>query len=88
MWGGRDHWVPVKISKRWLKDIQGSKLVVYPTAGHVPMEEIPQKTLQDALAFINNEPLPSLQKSPKKEATKKLPSSPDALSPDVVPATQ
>jgi pimeloyl-ACP methyl ester carboxylesterase len=68
MWGGKDHWVPENLSKRWLTDIQGSKLVVYPTAGHVPMEEIPQKTVADFIAFMNNEPLPS-QVKPSKEKT-------------------
>ena len=35
--------------------IAGSKLVVYPDAGHVPMEEIPEETARDAEAFLRAE---------------------------------
>jgi pimeloyl-ACP methyl ester carboxylesterase len=53
MWGEKDIWVPVALSEQWLTNIPGSTLITYPDAGHVPMEEIPQQTLQDALTFIN-----------------------------------
>jgi len=53
MWGEKDIWVPVTLSELWLANISGSTLITYPNAGHVPMEEIPQQTLQDALAFID-----------------------------------
>jgi len=52
MWGEKDIWVPATLSEQWLANISGSTLLTYPDAGHVPMEEIPQQTLQDALAFI------------------------------------
>ncbi|WP_255546919.1 MULTISPECIES: alpha/beta fold hydrolase [unclassified Moritella] len=54
MWGNKDIWVPQKLSEQWLQNIPGSRLITYPNAGHVPMEEIPQQTLNDALAFINS----------------------------------
>lgn len=54
MWGEKDIWVPVTLSTQWLNNISGSTLISYPDAGHVPMEEIPQQTLQDALAFITS----------------------------------
>jgi len=54
MWGNKDIWVPQKLSEQWLQNIPGSSLITYPNAGHVPMEEIPQQTLNDALAFINS----------------------------------
>ena len=53
MWGERDNWVPVTLSEQWLANISGATLITYSDAGHVPMEEIPQQTLQDVLAFIN-----------------------------------
>lgn len=53
MWGEKDIWVPAALSEQWLTNISGSTLITYPDAGHVPMEEIPQQTLQDALTFIN-----------------------------------
>lgn len=55
MWGGKDKWVPVALSKRWKEDIPNAVLKVYPTAGHMPMEEIPKRTVKDAIAFFNNE---------------------------------
>jgi len=53
MWGEKDIWVPATLSEQWLANISGSTLITYPDAGHVPMEEIPERTLQDALAFID-----------------------------------
>lgn len=53
MWGEKDIWVPPELSELWLANISGSTLITYPDAGHVPMEEIPEKTLQDALDFID-----------------------------------
>ncbi|WP_017223291.1 alpha/beta fold hydrolase [Moritella dasanensis] len=53
MWGEKDIWVPPELSELWLVNISGSTLITYPDAGHVPMEEIPDKTLQDALDFID-----------------------------------
>lgn len=52
MWGEKDIWVPAALSEQWLANISNSTLITYPDAGHVPMEEIPQQTLQDALTFI------------------------------------
>ncbi|MCG8608912.1 MAG: alpha/beta hydrolase [Pseudomonadales bacterium] len=55
MWGGRDAWVPVELSQRWQEDIAHALLKVYPTAGHMPMEEIPDITVKDAMAFLNGD---------------------------------
>lgn len=55
MWGGKDRWVPVELAKRWKEDIPKAVLKVYPTAGHMPMEEIPEETVKDALAFLNGQ---------------------------------
>jgi pimeloyl-ACP methyl ester carboxylesterase len=54
MWGGRDKWVPVELAKRWKEDIPKAVLKVYPTAGHMPMEEIPNETVTDAIAFLDD----------------------------------
>lgn len=55
MWGGKDRWVPVELAKRWKEDIPKAVLKVYPTAGHMPMEEIPEETVKDAMAFFNGQ---------------------------------
>ena len=57
MWGGRDAWVPVRLSERWKADIEGAIVKIYPTAGHMPMEEIPEVTVADAMKFFAGEPI-------------------------------
>ena len=52
MWGGKDIWIPPQLSEQWLSNIPNASLITYPDAGHVPMEEIPARTLHDLLDFI------------------------------------
>jgi pimeloyl-ACP methyl ester carboxylesterase len=52
MWGGEDDWVPLKLADKWMADIPKTKLIVYPTAGHIPMEELPEETVKDAALFL------------------------------------
>ena len=51
-WGEADAWIPLAHAKNFKAEIEGSKLITYPGVGHVPMEEIPQKTAQDARRFL------------------------------------
>lgn len=51
-WGKTDEWVPLANAYKFQKDIVGSKLIVYDNAGHLPMEEIPSQTAEDARAFL------------------------------------
>ena len=51
-WGALDAWIPPANAKRFESGIAGSRLIVYPGAGHVPMEEIPEATARDADAFL------------------------------------
>jgi pimeloyl-ACP methyl ester carboxylesterase len=51
-WGGRDEWIPPVQGERFKRDIANSTLIVYPGLGHVPMEEDPQATVADAIAFL------------------------------------
>lgn len=51
-WGRHDTWIPLKDGEQFHKDIANSQLIVYDNAGHVPMEEIPVETAQDALNFL------------------------------------
>lgn len=52
MWGEADRWVPVELAERWKADIPHLQLITYPGVGHVPMEELPYETAQDAKAFL------------------------------------
>jgi pimeloyl-ACP methyl ester carboxylesterase len=37
---------------RFNQDIQGSKQVIFPKVGHVPMEEVPGKVADELLKFV------------------------------------
>jgi pimeloyl-ACP methyl ester carboxylesterase len=52
MWGEQDRWIRVHLGRRLHDAMPGSELIVYPDAGHVPMEEIPNETVRDALIFL------------------------------------
>ncbi|QSE97618.1 alpha/beta fold hydrolase [Fulvivirga lutea] len=53
-WGRHDEWIPLADGEKFLSEIPNSTLKVY-DAGHVPMEELPQKTADDCRTFIRNE---------------------------------
>lgn len=54
IWGEKDSWVPVEFVDRWKKDVPGGvEAVIYPDAGHMPMLEIPQRSVRDFEAFIS-----------------------------------
>jgi len=55
MWGGKDRWVPPALIANWQRDIPHLELKVYPTAGHIPMEELPVETARDAREFLMGE---------------------------------
>jgi len=52
MWGEQDSWISPKLAERWRQDLPAAKVITYADCGHVPMEEIPQKTVADLKAFI------------------------------------
>ena len=54
LWGEHDRWVPVQAGHRLHRAIPGSTLIVYEDAGHVPMEEIPQRSVRDAMDFLKH----------------------------------
>lgn len=52
LWGADDRLIPAS-SGKWLHDrIAGSRLIVYPRTGHVPMEERADQSAADARRFI------------------------------------
>lgn len=52
MWGTKDEWIPIDQFDRWKKDLPQARFIAYEGAGHVPMEEIPEKTSADAMDFL------------------------------------
>jgi pimeloyl-ACP methyl ester carboxylesterase len=52
MWGTKDEWIPFEHFEKWKKDLPSASFIAYEGAGHIPMEEIPEITAQDALKFL------------------------------------
>lgn len=50
-WGALDPLFSVKIGEEFHALIPQSELVVYKGVGHMPMEEVPEKSAQDFLYF-------------------------------------
>jgi len=52
LWGKEDRWLPVENAYRFHESIPENDLIIYDYVGHLPMEEIPEDTSQDVLAFL------------------------------------
>jgi len=60
LWGSLDRLIPVEHAERFRRAIPGAAAIVYPGIGHVPMEEIPDRSAADARVFLQS----ALGKSP------------------------
>lgn len=52
MWGEEDRYFPVESAYRFNQDIGDTDLVTYPSIGHLPMEEAPERSVKDYLGFL------------------------------------
>lgn len=52
MWGDQDMLVNVDAAPRFHEDIPNSELLIFENMGHVPMEEIPERSVNDFMAFL------------------------------------
>ncbi len=52
LWGDQDGLIPVSTAHDWEHAVKGSKLIVYPATGHIPMEEVADKSAADVRAFL------------------------------------
>ena len=52
IWGAKDQLIPPAYAERFARDIAGSRLVVFPELGHVPMEEDPVRTADLVRGFL------------------------------------
>ncbi len=52
LWGEEDRLIPVGHAQRFAEAIPGAQLRVYPGVGHVPMEEIGERSAADVAAFL------------------------------------
>ena len=53
MWGNKDRWISPEHALFFEKDIPKSRVVMYEDVGHVPMEEIPEKSAFDLTEFLS-----------------------------------
>jgi pimeloyl-ACP methyl ester carboxylesterase len=52
LWGEEDRLLPLDAGRRYARAIRGSKLIVYPATGHLPQEEVPDKSAADVRNFL------------------------------------
>ena len=53
LWGAQDELIPPENAYRFGRDLANDTLVILQGAGHVPMEEIPARSLEPVLSFLN-----------------------------------
>jgi pimeloyl-ACP methyl ester carboxylesterase len=51
-WGDADVWIPLENAQKFAGDIEDSKTIVYSGVGHIPMEEVPEQSANDAKDFL------------------------------------
>ena len=64
LWGEKDTWILPKYANLLKERIPNSSVIMYPDLGHVPMEEAPQRTVNDVIAFIGKKPMNTLSAAP------------------------
>ena len=53
LWGAEDHLIPVESAHQFQADIPGSQLVIYPATGHIPQEELADRSAHDVRTFLS-----------------------------------
>jgi pimeloyl-ACP methyl ester carboxylesterase len=54
LWGAQDELIPPENAERFHNDLPNDTLVILENAGHVPMEESPEQSLDALKAFLNS----------------------------------
>jgi pimeloyl-ACP methyl ester carboxylesterase len=52
LWGEEDRLVPLEAGRLYTRAIRGAKLIVYTATGHLPQEEVPDKSAADVRNFL------------------------------------
>ena len=83
LWGDKDGLIPVANAQEFGRRIAGSKVVIYPDVGHIPMEEVAEKSAADVDDFLSAALVPRQAApvaevpSPALEAPESLPGNPE-----------
>lgn len=59
MFGEQDKLIPAADGQRFASAIPGSTLILYPDVGHVPMEQIPDRSVRDLKAWLRTKVYPA-----------------------------
>lgn len=52
LWGDHDKLVDVSQAEKYRNNLPNAEVIIYENIGHVPMEEIPEKSAADAMKFL------------------------------------
>ena len=52
MWGSEDTIIPVSVADQFTSALANTTLIVYAGVGHIPMEEIPERSAADVVSFL------------------------------------
>jgi pimeloyl-ACP methyl ester carboxylesterase len=56
LWGEHDNLIPPEVGQKFAEVLPNAKLIVYPDAGHIPMEEVAERSAADVRAFLEGVP--------------------------------
>jgi pimeloyl-ACP methyl ester carboxylesterase len=56
LWGAEDNLIPVSAAQWFADAMPQARLIIYPAVGHIPMEEIPEKSAADVKAWLEGLP--------------------------------
>jgi pimeloyl-ACP methyl ester carboxylesterase len=52
LWGEHDNLIPPEIGEKFAETLPNAQLIVYPDAGHIPMEEVAERSAADVRGFL------------------------------------
>ena len=53
LWGEKDTLIPLDAGEAYRDAIKGSQFIVYNDVGHIPMEEVPERSAEAVRAFLH-----------------------------------
>lgn len=56
LWGQHDNLIPPEVGQKFAEVLPNARLIVYPDAGHIPMEEVAERSAADVRAFLQTLP--------------------------------
>ena len=55
LWGEKDNWISEENAWKFDKDIPDSEVIIYENVGHLPMEEVAERSAEDTRKFLLNQ---------------------------------